>query len=186
LTTGPLTAGTLTAGTLTTGTLTTGTLTSGPLTAGTLTAGTLTSGTLTAGPFTAGPLGFPPWPLRIPLAFPLAVAWRPLRFPRPIAFSRRPRSFFRSRLAALTAGRRALAGPGLIAIAIEPIPEPPPLLVARDVEARARILVRAAGAPIPAAVLALRLPRSACSPFLVLRVPQPPAGKPPHHRIGMA
>jgi hypothetical protein len=91
----------------------------------------------------------------------------------------------RRTLGLVTLARWFIAGSavaGRSRLAAHPLGETPALLVARDVEPRAWILVVAAGPPVAPAAFAAMLLRS--SRFVWAR-PQTSAREPHHHRIGM-
>jgi hypothetical protein len=71
------------------------------------------------------------------------------------------------------------------AIAEQAIAKAPALFVPWNLEALARVLVRAAGTPVAASMFALRAERRAREPLLFLRVPQTSSREPAEHRIRM-
>jgi hypothetical protein len=144
-------------------------------------------------------------PLRLgsawPIALPVASTLRPLRTAPFSPWALRPRSSlapclialaagpFDGRLIALTAGWLvALAAFPLrawfVLVAAEALGESPAFFITRDLESRARILVRSARppsrpTPFAAAAPSLRLAR------LLRRLPEAAAREPHHHRVWM-
>jgi hypothetical protein len=68
-------------------------------------------------------------------------------------------------------------------VAPHPFGESPPLLVARDLEARPRVAVLSPGTPVLAAPIGSAPPLR--RPRFIRRGPQPPAREPHHDRVGM-
>jgi hypothetical protein len=124
-------------------------------------------------------------PLRLgsarPIALPVASTLRPLRTAPFSPLALRPRSSLAPCLIALAAlPLRAW----FVLVAAEALGESPAFFITRDLESRARILVRSARppsrpTPFAAAAPSLRLAR------LLRRLPEAAAREPHHHRVWM-
>jgi hypothetical protein len=122
----------------------------------------------------------------LPSAIAIALYWRALWLPRPIAFPRRPRALVLGwRAAAFIPGRVLSRLRYVAAISILSIAKPATLFLARNLEAGARIFVRAARAPVASAILALRLTRAAREALFVRRSPETSSREPAHHGVGV-